>query len=49
MNQNPCYSLKIYRLPGCPGYAGMNPASVVTFASEAEAEHAGYRRAKSCR
>jgi len=39
---------KVYRVPGCKGYAGMNPASVVTFASEAEAQQAGYRRAKDC-
>ena len=40
---------KIYCLPSCSGYADMNPASVVAFASEAEAEHAGYRKAKNCR
>ena len=40
---------KMYHLPGCPGYAGMNPASVVAFTSEAEAEQAGYRKAKNCR
>ena len=28
---------KIYHLPTCPGYAGMNPASVVTFSSKTEA------------
>jgi len=39
---------KIYHLPACPGYAGMNPASVVTFAHEAAAEQAGYRKAKNC-
>ena len=39
---------KVYRVPGCKGYAGMNPASVVSFATEAEAQQAGYRRAKDC-
>jgi phosphatidylserine/phosphatidylglycerophosphate/cardiolipin synthase-like enzyme len=40
---------KIYHLSNCPGYAGMNAASVVTFATEAEAQQAGYRKAKNCR
>jgi hypothetical protein len=39
---------KVYRVPGCQGYAGMNPTSVVPFASEAEAQQAGYRKAKNC-
>ena len=39
---------KLYHLPGCPGYAGMNPTSIVSFATEAEAQHAGYRKAKNC-
>jgi hypothetical protein len=39
---------KIYHLPACPGYAGMNPVSVVVFANEAAAEQAGYRKAKNC-
>jgi PLD-like domain/Metal binding domain of Ada len=39
---------KIYHLPNCPGYAGMNPASVVAFATEADARQAGYRKAKNC-
>lgn len=29
---------KVYCVPGCKGYAGMNPASVVPFASEAAAQ-----------
>ena len=33
-------------MPGCKGYACMRPASVVPFATEAEAQQAGYRRAK---
>ncbi len=39
---------KIYHLPGCPGYTGMNAASVVTFSTEAEAQRVGYRKAKNC-
>jgi phosphatidylserine/phosphatidylglycerophosphate/cardiolipin synthase-like enzyme len=39
---------KVYRVPGCKGYASMRPASVVPFATEAEAQQAGYRRAKDC-
>ena len=39
---------KIYHLPGCPGYAGMQPMSLVTFGSAAEAQQAGYRKAKNC-
>jgi hypothetical protein len=38
----------VYRVPGCKGYAGMRPASVVPFATEAEAQQAGYRKAKDC-
>jgi endonuclease YncB( thermonuclease family) len=38
----------VYRVPGCKGYASMNPASVVPFATEAEAQQAGYRKAKNC-
>ncbi len=40
---------KIYHLPTCPGYAGMNAASVVMLAHEAEAQQAGFRKAKNCR
>jgi phosphatidylserine/phosphatidylglycerophosphate/cardiolipin synthase-like enzyme len=39
---------KIYHLSNCPGYAGMNPTSLIMFATEAEAEQAGYRKAKNC-
>jgi hypothetical protein len=39
---------KIYHLPGCPGYQAMSLANIVTFASEAEAQQAGYRKAKNC-
>jgi hypothetical protein len=34
--------------PGCKGYAGMHPVSVIAFATEAEAQQAGYRKAKDC-
>jgi Metal binding domain of Ada len=39
---------KVYHLPGCPGFEAMSPAHVVTFASEAEAQQAGYRKARNC-
>jgi hypothetical protein len=39
---------KVYRMPGCKGYAGMKPASVVPFATAGEAQQAGYRQAKDC-
>jgi len=39
---------KVYRVPGCQGYAGMRPTSVVPFVTEAEAQQAGYRKAKDC-
>ena|SRR5262249_8222681 len=38
----------VYRVPGCKGDAGMNPASVVPVATEAEVQQAGYHRAKDC-
>jgi phosphatidylserine/phosphatidylglycerophosphate/cardiolipin synthase-like enzyme len=38
----------VSRVPGCTGYAGMTSASVVPFATDAEAQQAGYRRAKDC-
>jgi hypothetical protein len=40
---------KVYHLPGCPGFAAMSPANIITFASEAEAQQAGYRKARNCR
>jgi len=46
--RNDKLSGKIYHLPVCPGYAGMNPASLITFPTEAEAQQAGYRKAKNC-
>jgi phosphatidylserine/phosphatidylglycerophosphate/cardiolipin synthase-like enzyme len=39
----------IYHLPGCTGYERMNPANRVSFASEAEAVAASYRKARNCR
>jgi phosphatidylserine/phosphatidylglycerophosphate/cardiolipin synthase-like enzyme len=39
---------KVYRVPGCKGYVSMRPASVVPFTTEAEAQQAGYRKAKDC-
>ena len=39
---------KIYHLSGCPGYGAMSPANIITFTSEAEAQQAGYRKAKNC-
>ena len=39
---------KVYRVPGCKGYEGMQPTNLVPFATEAEAQQAGYRKAKDC-
>jgi phosphatidylserine/phosphatidylglycerophosphate/cardiolipin synthase-like enzyme len=39
---------KLYHLPTCPGYTRMTPAPLVTFPTEAEAQQAGYRKAKNC-
>ena len=39
---------KAYRVPGCKGYVSMNPASLATFATEADAQQAGYHRAQDC-
>jgi len=39
---------KVYHLSGCPSYEAMSPANIVPFASEAEAQQAGYRKAKNC-
>jgi hypothetical protein len=40
---------KIYHAPGCPGYDSVSAANRVTVRTSAEAEAAGYRRAKNCR
>jgi endonuclease YncB( thermonuclease family) len=39
---------RVYHLPGCPGYNRMKPTNLVPFATEAEAQQAGYRRAGNC-
>lgn len=39
---------KVYRVPGCTGYKRMPPTNRVPFATEAEAQQAGYRKAKDC-
>jgi len=39
---------KVYHLPSCPGFTAMSPANIIPFASEAEAQQAGYRKAKNC-
>ena len=39
---------KIYHLSGCPGFATISAANLITFPSEAEAQQAGYRKAKNC-
>ena len=38
-----------YHLPHCSGYSQINFENRVEFASEAEAETAGYRRTGNCR
>ncbi|MCH8493905.1 MAG: endonuclease [Idiomarina sp.] len=41
---------KIYHLPeGCPGYQQLSERNTVEFKTEAEAEAAGYRKARNCR
>jgi endonuclease G len=39
---------KIYHLPDCPGYDQVSAQNRVTFASAADAERAGYRKAGNC-
>ena len=39
---------KVYHLPACPGFTAVSPANIVTFASEAAAAQAGYRKAQNC-
>ena len=39
---------KVYHLSGCPGFNTMNAENIITFPSEAEAQQAGYRKAKNC-
>ena len=39
---------RVYHLPGCPGFGTISAANIITFPSEAEAQQAGYRKAKNC-
>jgi hypothetical protein len=39
---------KVYHLPHCPGFTAVSPANSVTFASEADAQQAGYHKAGNC-
>jgi Metal binding domain of Ada len=39
---------KIYHLPNCPDYLKVSERNRVSFESEAEAEAAGYRKARNC-
>jgi micrococcal nuclease len=39
---------RIYHLPECPHYNRMHSANIVSFATETEAQEAGYRKAKNC-
>ena len=39
---------KVYHLPDCPGFGMISSANIVTFASEADAQTAGYRKAGNC-
>jgi micrococcal nuclease len=39
---------RIYHLPECPHYYTLSSANTVSFATEAEAREAGYRKAKNC-
>jgi methylphosphotriester-DNA--protein-cysteine methyltransferase len=39
---------KVYHLPPCPGFAAVSPTNSVAFASEADAQAAGYRKAGNC-
>jgi micrococcal nuclease len=39
---------RVYHLPECPHYHQLSPENTVSFATEAEAQAAGYRKAKNC-
>ena len=39
---------RIYHLPECPHYHRLSPTNTVSFTTEAEAQEAGYRKAKNC-
>jgi Metal binding domain of Ada len=38
----------VYFLPGCPQYDFLNDAAVVLFATEEEAQRAGFHKAQNC-
>jgi len=39
---------RVYHLPECPHYQRLSSANTVSFTTEAEAQAAGYRKAKNC-
>lgn len=39
---------QIYHVPGCPNYSTMKANNIIHFANEADAQAAGYRKAKNC-
>ncbi len=39
---------KIYHFPNCPNYNSVSERNRVPFATEAEAQTAGYRKARNC-
>jgi endonuclease YncB( thermonuclease family) len=41
-------NIKIYHLPNCPDYSKVEERNRVPFKTEAEAQAAGYRKAKNC-
>jgi deoxyribonuclease-1 len=41
-------SSKVYHRPDCPGYGSISTRNRVEFASEADAQTAGYRKAGNC-
>ena len=43
------YTSKIYRLTTCPGVSAINPDNRVYFASQEDAQAAGYIPAKNCK
>lgn len=42
------FERKIYHLPNCPDYSKVTERNRVLFKTEAEAQTAGYRKAKNC-
>jgi deoxyribonuclease-1 len=39
---------RIYHVPGCPNYGSVSESNRVYFATEADAQAAGYRHARNC-